>query len=117
MSTSSLPFILSRLEQFGDQTSKVLFCQSSSFEKLYELNQDYQSIEIIRINVSNSGELTYSLDYKKLESFASLKYIYIEFQYDVCGGLSQSCIAGYASAMIQNSSPKVKLLYKLDIIE
>jgi len=105
------------IEQFGDQSSRVVFCEISSLERLYELNQEYQTVEIIRISVSNPSELSYSMDFKNLESFASLKYIYIVFQYDVCGGLSQSCIAGYANAMIQNISPKVKLLYKLDIVE
>lgn len=107
----------SSLEQYGDQLPKVANCEITSVGRLYELQQLYSSIEIIRININSASELSYICDYTQLSGFYSLKYILLVFQYDVCGNQTQNCLANYTNTIVQNISPKVKVLYRLDIIE
>lgn len=106
------------IQAFGGSTPVVVLCEANATQSLYDNNASFNTVEFIRIDIRSASDLNNSLDISMLQSFSSLKYVYLFYQYDACGNLSQTCLSNLTVGFTGNTQlPGVTVIYRLEIIQ
>ena len=103
-----------QIAAYGHGTPKVVFSDTSSLNMLYEGHALFSQAELIRITVNAAAELPANINPSQFQGFDELKYLYVVFSYDACGGESDVCLAGILGTLIQGAG--IPILYKLSIL-
>ena len=103
------------LEVFGEGAPLVTISDASSYNMMYNENTLYNQVQLVKLVITNPEETPSSIDLAQLQSFNSLTYFLITFEYNACGGFSESCLASIVESIIQGEGSPVVVLYNLSI--
>jgi hypothetical protein len=103
------------LKKFGTGQPDVAFCDAASVNMLYGGNPDFNNVQLITFKINSSGEKNLNIDLSRLESFSNLKYLFIVFTYDECGGQSDVCLENIARGMVTGTRSGISIVYQLSI--
>lgn len=99
---------------YGDSSPEVLFCDVNSVSMLYDYEELFEHVQLIRIQIKY-GESLPEINLSNLVGFQNLKYFYVEFTYDICGTQSDDCLEGMVQQNISNAGTEITVLEKLSI--
>ena len=102
---------------YGEGAPVVAICDAASINMLYENNPALSQIEMIRITANDVSGLPSSINFTQLQGLEDLKYLYVVFAFNACGGGSDGCLASMVAAMIQGTSSQITVIYSLSIPE
>lgn len=85
----------------GDESPVRVITDASSFGQLYNESADFESVELIFVQVNNPEDLKESLDLSALEHFPNLKYIYFSCTFEICTGEDIQCERQVISDMLK----------------
>lgn len=100
---------------YGEGGPVVAICDAASVFMLYGNNPTLGKVELINITANSASELPSSIDLTQLEGLADLKYLFVVFAYDACGGSSDACLASKLSDIIQGASSQITVIHNLSI--
>ncbi|MGY0392318.1 hypothetical protein ACW5R3_07175 [Bizionia sp. KMM 8389] len=90
----------------GDTSPKVLkLLDGNSNSILLESNNQYRTVEIITITINQLSDLNNRIDLNALNSFPSLRYVYVKSKFD--------CTDQQIQNFITNSSSVTTVFYKV----
>lgn len=106
------------MKKYGEGAAVTLFTDAASIPMLYATNPAFGKVELIKITISNARDEAVILDLLKAASFTSLKYVLCIYQYDSCGGKSETCLPSKTDKLCKTPAEStVKVLYQLSIPE
>jgi hypothetical protein len=100
---------------YGNGPAVMLEIDAQSLEQLYKTNSAFNKIEVIKLVLNNSGDLGINLNVDKLDKLDQLKYIFVEFAFDVCGGQKDSCLPAITKDLVTGADSNVVVLFNLSI--
>ncbi len=100
---------------YGEGEPVVAICNATSISMLYENIPELSQIELIRITANSASDLPASIDADQLQGLTDLKYLFLVFAYDECGGSSDACLASIIEGIIQGTSSQITVIYSLSI--
>jgi hypothetical protein len=96
-------------------TPVVINTDIQSLNELYKNKPAFNQVELIKISINSASDLNTVFDLDKLVSFYRLKYIYVEFAFNVCGNQNDECLDLKIKNLIKGIDFNVVVLYKLSI--
>jgi hypothetical protein len=102
---------------YGEGTPVLAICDAVSVSMLYGNDPVISEIEMIKITANTLSDLPASIDLTQLVGLSDLKYLYLVFAYDACGGSTDSCLASIVEGIIQGTSSQITVIYRLSIPE
>lgn len=102
---------------YGEGSPVVAICDAASVNLLYGNNPALSQVELINVAANSASELPSSIDLTQLEGLADLKYLFVVFEYDACGGSADGCLASILEGIIQGTSSQITVIYSLSIPE
>jgi hypothetical protein len=100
---------------YGEGAPVVAICDAASVYLLYGNNPTLSQVELINVTANSASELPSSIDLTQLEGLADLKYLFVVFAYDACGGSADGCLASVLEEIIQGTSSRITVIYNLSI--
>jgi len=101
----------------GQGSPLLVICDAASVNLLYKETPAFNQVELIRLTINSPEEQNMMVNLLQLKSFSSLKYIYLLFSYDACGGRTTNCLAEKVGGMVQGVSSPLTILFSLAIPE
>ncbi|MDD3875530.1 MAG: hypothetical protein PHT69_02855 [Bacteroidales bacterium] len=106
------------IQLLGGNNPTVAVCEVDAVNRLYENNPLYNEIEFLRIDIRNNSDLANTFSPTLMQSFSSLDYLLIFFQYDVCQDMSSSCLVPIVNQLLNNEQPQnINVIYRFEIIQ
>lgn len=106
------------MKSFGNVDATVVDTDAASIPMLYATNPAFGKVELIKISINSAVDEAAALDLLKMTGFKSLKYILCVYQYDSCGGKSETCLPSKTDKLCKTPAESiVKVLYQLSIPE
>lgn len=102
---------------YGTGSPVVAISDAASVNQLFSNNPAFSQVELIRLTITNAGEIPSAIDLTQMQGFNNLQYLLIVFGYDACGGSSDNCLSSKLGGIIQGASSPVIVLYDLSIPE
>jgi hypothetical protein len=102
---------------YGEGAPVVAICDAASINMLYGNEPFISQIELIRVSANSMSDLPASIDLNQLEGLTDMKYLYVVFEYDACGGSADGCLASILEGIIQGTSSQITVIYRLSIPE
>ena len=88
----------------------------NSIPQLYDNNKEYETVELIKIQIRSKEEQYAPLDLNKLTGFKNLKYILFEYEYSACGSIEDDmCLKEKTISKVMNQNQNIQVLYLLSI--
>jgi len=108
----------SEIQTVGNGTPIVARCEIDALNKLYEINPLFDDVQLLRIDIREASDLSNILKPSLLQSFSSLDYILIFFQYDACGNQTADCLQSLTAQFLDNEvTPGIQAIYRFGIIQ
>lgn len=106
------------VQTVGNGSTLVAKCEADAINKLYDVNASYNDVQLIRIDIRNLSDFNNVLKPSLFQSFTSLSYIYLFFQYDACGNQTSDCFQTLINQFLGNEQLSgVQVIYRLGIIQ
>ena len=106
------------MKSFGNGDATVVNTDAASIPMLYATNPAFGKVELIKISINSAVDEAAALDLLKMTGFKSLKYILCVYQYDSCGGKSETCLPSKTDKLCKTPAESaVRVLYQLSIPE
>lgn len=98
---------------YESENPQVLQCDISAIGQLYQEEELYSGIRIIKMMIYNDTPVI--LDINRLASFEQLEYIQLIYKYDACGNGEENCLKEHAERMVLPGDRNITGLYQLQI--
>jgi hypothetical protein len=99
----------------GEGAPVVTVSDAASIDMLYDENEQYNTVNLVKITISNPGEMPGAIYLDNMQSFTSLEYLLFVFEYDACGNQSESCLQSLLESIVEGENSTVIVMYVLTI--
>ena len=106
----------SKSVRYGEGTPLVVHSDVQSIPMIYNLNDDFNAVELLALSVEKPADVKETLIMKNMQSFTNLKYILLVYKYNACGNNTDNCLKTMTDTfVISDPGSTVTVLYCLSI--